>query len=444
MKKIIISLLLAAMMISLAGCGSGSTLSANDPVELTMWHVYGEQADSPMDDLVDEFNRTVGRDKGISVRVTGMSSSARIGELLLETQAGGKSSEMPDLFTSYLNDALALGEDNLVDWNEYFTEEQLDEFVPGYVDDGMADGKLFVFPFVKSTRVLMINGSAFDRFSAATGVTYDDLRTWDGFYAAAQKFYDWSGGEVFCCVDYPLPTVELEAMELGGDDYRLFLDGGRYNYDDPYLKQSWMQFARALVNGYVQIADLYSNTQMMTGETLCGLGSSAAILYFNDTVYYPDGTSEPMDLHVLPMPEVEGGNKLMAQNGGGIAAYKTTEKKAAAAAVFVDWLTQPERNMDFAAGAGYMPARKGAFDKIDIESYDFPNESYVSLYESMRQMQESCTAVTQPYDEAYYERIDKFYAYLHASQSKLHSRAAAGEDTEALAEETWNYLKSLG
>ena len=39
---------------------------------------------------------------------------------------------------------------------------------------------------------------------------------------------------------------------------------------------------------------------------LCGLGSSAAILYYNDTVTYRDGTQEPMDLHVLPMPKTAG------------------------------------------------------------------------------------------------------------------------------------------
>lgn len=44
-----------------------------------------------------------------------------------------------------------------------------------------------------------------------------------------------------------------------------------------------MQFARALAQGHVVVSDLYSNTQVMTGEVLGGLGSSAAILYYNDT-----------------------------------------------------------------------------------------------------------------------------------------------------------------
>lgn len=54
-----------------------------------------------------------------------------------------------------------------------------------------------------------------------------------------------------------------------------------------------MQFARSLAQGHVVVSDLYSNTQVMTGDVLSGLGSSAAILYYNDTVTYRDGTQEP-------------------------------------------------------------------------------------------------------------------------------------------------------
>ena len=37
-------------------------------------------------------------------------------------------------------------------------------------------------------------------------------------------------------------------------------------------------------------------TECKHGETLAGLGSSAAILYYNDFVTYPDNTTEPTDL----------------------------------------------------------------------------------------------------------------------------------------------------
>ena len=73
---------LAAVLpgLALAGCGGSKTLlSAKDPTMLSIWHVYGEQADSPMNRLLTEFNDTVGKEKGILLNVTNMTNSAAIG-----------------------------------------------------------------------------------------------------------------------------------------------------------------------------------------------------------------------------------------------------------------------------------------------------------------------------------------------------------------------------
>ena len=438
MKKQGYAILMAFILIfALTGCGNKSLLSAKEPVELTMWHVYGEQAGSPMDTLVEEFNRTEGKEKGVRVKVTELSSAAKIGGFLLETQ-GDSAQEMPDLFTCHISDATALGEENLVDWHDWFTQEELSDFVPGFLADGTAeDGKLLLFPISKSTQLLMCNGSGFDRFAQATGVSYDELATWEGFYDAAGQFYDWSG-RPFCALDYPLRAVELCALERGSKDF--YTEDGWYDTDNAVFKESWMQFARALAQGHIVVSDLYSNTQVMTGEVLSGLGSSAAILYYNDTVTYRDGTQEPMDLHVLPMPMTAGRDALMTQAGVGLCAYRTAE----AAALFVRWLTEAERNLDFVAQTGYMPVRNGAFD--DIETYDkFPEpvESYQQLYAALKTMRENDTPVSEPRFEGYYGKVTALYDGLRQMQQELPARAAAGEDVDALAEETWALLCSI-
>ena len=440
-RKHLALFLLLATLLSLVGCGEKTLLDPKEPVELTFWHVYGEQAGSPMDLLVDEFNQTVGREKGVRVKVTAQSSTSRIGELLLESQAEGSDVEMPDLFTCHLNNALELGVDSLLDWNEWFSEEERSAFVPGFLADGELDGKLYIFPLSKSTHVLMFNGSRFARFSAETGVTYDDLSTWEGLYDAAGKFYDWSDGEVFCALDYPIRAVELNAMEHGAQDF--YTEDGWYDFDNPIFKESWMQFARSLAQGHVQVADLYSNTQVMTGDALCGLGSCAAILYYNDTVSYADGTSEPMDLHVLPVPQTPGSEPLMTQAGVGLAAHRTTDQKAEAAALFVDWLTEAERNLKFVADTGYMPVRVGAFEGIDLDTYEFPEESYVALYSALKDAQERYTPVSEPNFAGYYDSIYTLYDGLRQMQRELPVRAAAGEDVEGLAEETWAFFRSV-
>ena len=442
-KRVVPLLVLAALIFILSGCGEKSLLDKREPVSLSFWHVYGEQAGSPMDLLVQEFNRTVGAERGVQVQVTGMSSASKIGGYLLEAQSGGKDvQEMPDLFTCHIVDALELGEDNLVDWNRQFTSDELSSFAAGFLDDGTAeDGRLLVFPISKSTQLLMCNGSGFARFSAATDASYDDLATWEGFYETAGKFYDWSGN-AFCALDYPIRAVELCAMEHGSGDF--YTENGWYDTDNAVFKESWMQFARSLAQGHVVVSDLYSNTQVMTGDVLCGLGSSAAILYYNDTVTYRDGTQEPMDLRVLLLPRTAGADALMTQAGVGLCAYKTTDQKAEAAALFVRWLTEAERNLDFVAQTGYMPVRNGAFDAIaDYESFPEPVESYRQLYAALKTMRESYIPVSEPRFDGYYGRVNSLYDGLRQLQRELPLRAAAGEDADALAEETWELLCAI-
>ena len=82
---------LAALVpgLALVGCGGSKTLlSPKDPTMLSIWHVYGEQADSPMNRLLTEFNDTVGREKGILLNVTNMTNSAAIGGQLQDAKAG--------------------------------------------------------------------------------------------------------------------------------------------------------------------------------------------------------------------------------------------------------------------------------------------------------------------------------------------------------------------
>ena len=68
----VIAALILIMSVCLSGCGTKTLLSENDPVTLEFWHVYGEQSGSPMNELVDEFNRTEGMEKGIVIAIRNM------------------------------------------------------------------------------------------------------------------------------------------------------------------------------------------------------------------------------------------------------------------------------------------------------------------------------------------------------------------------------------
>ena len=433
-RKLFLLLLIFSISICcLPGCKK-SELDKNKPVTLTMWHVYGEQADSPMNRLIDEFNETVGVEKGIIINVTAMSNASKIGEKLLD--AHNKipgSAEMPDLFFAHKSNVLELGADCLLDWNEYFSEKELSAYIPEFLEDGTAAGKLSVFPVSKSTHLLFIAGGQFERFSADTGVTYEALSTWDGFFDAAAKYYDWSGGKPFCALDYPLRAIELAATESGAGD--IFADDGFYDPSNVIFKQTFIKFADSLAKGHIMLSNLYSNTQVMTGEVVAGIGSSAAILYYNDTVTYEDGTSEPMNPEILPLPAENGKKPYITQAGVGLCAYKTTSQKAEASAIFAKWLTEPERNLEFVCQTGYMPVTNGAFDKID--DCRFKTADYEKLYAALKKVKESSEVLSEQQSPEYYSKVYAFYDYLRNEQKQF---ILSNTPPEALAEGLWQKL----
>ena len=440
MKKMLVLLLtLTFALLCFSGCSEKSLLDPDEPVTLTLWHTYGEQADSPMNRLVSEFNKTVGKEKGIVISVKLMSSAGKIGGQLAEAQSGTPGAlDMPDLFFCHNSDAAKLGAENLLNWNEYFTDEERAGFVPDFLADGIVDEKLVVFPVSKSTHVLYISDREFSRFSAATGATYSDLATWDGFFRTAEKYYEYSG-KPFCAFDYIQRAVELNAIEKGAKPDDLYKDG-YYDFDNTTLKASYMQFAEALAKGHIMIAELYSNTHVMTGDVPCGAGSSAAVMYYNDTVTYPDNTSEPMELKILPLPQNENCPKYATQAGVGLCANKTTDQKTEAASVFAHWLTEGERNLAFVAETGYMPVRNDAYKAL--ESYSFPKESYKELYSALTEVRNTQTFLREPSFVGYYDKVNKLYDELRRVQTTMPERVKNGESAEKLANELWELFRA--
>ena len=434
MKKLL-AVITAAACLSFAftGCKKQSKIT------LTMWHVYGEQADSPMNDYVQEFNSTIGKDKGIIVNVTLMSNASQIGEKLLNAQHGKAGvPSMPDLFFCHASNAEELGEENLVNWRDKFTKQELDGFVQGFLSDGTVNGALSVLPISKSTHLLFLAGNAFNRFAEKSGVTYDDLATWDGFFATAEKYYEYSHGKPFCALDYLIRAVELDAISRGATDF--YGENGWYK-DDATLLGVYEKFANSIANGHIVVSDLYSNTQVMTGETVAGISSSAAVLYYNDKITYPDNTSEYTNLQVLPLPCSASGTKYATQAGVGLCAYKTTNRKAEAATVFAKWFTEEKRNLDFVAQTGYMPVKNGAFDKLS--AYTFKTESFRNTYSALKTTVRTRTMLSEPNIIGYYEKTHALYFAIRNLQRSLKEKYENGATTNDVTRELIEIFRNI-
>jgi multiple sugar transport system substrate-binding protein len=364
------------LILTIAGCGDKNPLDPSKPVIITLWHNYGGQMEKSMNDLVDEFNRTVGNKQGIIINITSVSSSSALYDKIVASAEGNPgSSDLPNITTGYPKSAFALiKNDKLVDLKEYFSENELDEYLPQFIAEGMIADKLAVFPTAKSTEVLFLNKTLFDRFSTATGINMNHLLTFEGISEAAIKYYEWTDsqtpdipndGKDFYISDSLFNIAQVGMNQLGDN----FIVNESLNFSENY-KRIWDSYFEAAVKGGIAVYDGYSSDLAKTGEIVCSTGSTAGILFYGSTITYPDNTIENVEYEILPYPVFEGGNKVAIQRGGGMIVTKSTKEKEYASAEFLKWITAPEQNMRFISETGYIPVTKKAFETAIDENID--------------------------------------------------------------------------
>lgn len=399
--------LLIAVLLLCIGC-SNTEGKESTPTTITVWHVYGGQADSPLNDLINQFNQTVGKEQQINVQVTSVSNTNTIHELVLAAANGEPgASELPDLFISYPKTVMALPDDSiLVDYRDYFSEEELSAFLPAFVEEGTVDNRLVILPVAKSTEIMFINKTIFDRFSQATGVTLEDLDTWEGLFRAAEIYAAWTDAQTpdipgdaksMFVHDYYFNYFQVGAESLGED----FFQGDKLAFG-PAFQTAWEPLAQAAIQGGVWLQGGYATASLRTGDSIVSVASSASILYYSDVVTYPDNTSEDITIISRPCPVFENGEKLVMQRGAGFCTVRSTPERERAAVTFLKWLTEPERNVEFVTRAGYMPVTQVAFENELPKAIEgLESAKYASLYQAYLDTQANYEFYVPPQLETY-------------------------------------------
>ncbi len=363
------AIFILALSLTLSGC-SAHGLSKKDPVTITLWHNYAGQMDSAMDLMIDEFNDTVGLEKGIIVDVTSISSSSALHNQLITAANGDPGApELPDITTCYPKTAVTLQDkDLLVDLNDYFSKSELADYIPRFLQEGEFDDGLYVFPTAKSTEVMFVNQTIFNRFAAETGAKLTDLSTFEGLFATAEKYYQWTDartpdiandGKAFFYFDSLFNLAQIGCAQLGST----FVSEAGLDYTTDAYKKVWNFYFEATTRGYAALYDKYGTDLFKTGDIVCSVGSTAGTSFFPAYVTYPDNTTEETDLGILPYPVFEGGQNIAMQRGGGMCITKSDERTQYAASLFLKWFTALENNLNFVATTGYLPVTEEAFGK---------------------------------------------------------------------------------
>lgn len=369
----------AVLAFCLTGCADKNPLDPKNPVSLTVWHYYNGSQQAAFDALVEKFNRTVGREKGISVQSYSQGSVSDLEEAVMDSinkKVGAN--EMPDIFSSYADTAYAIEQAGaLANLSDYLSKDELEKYVNSYIQEGCiaADGSLRIFPTAKSTEIMMINKTDWEVFSSATKASLEDLKTMEGITATAQAYYEWT--------DSQTPDVPEDGMAFYGRDalanyfiigmqqmgVEIFqVENGQLTLNLPKkeLKRLWENYYVPMVKGYFGAYGSFRSDDVKTGELLAYTGSTSSSMYFPSQVDLDD-SSYAIDYMVMAAPVFEGGKPYAVQQGAGMVVSKSDEKHEYASVEFLKWFTEAENNLQFGCVSGYLPVLKEAnsTEKLD-------------------------------------------------------------------------------
>lgn len=411
MKRKLVSLLLAASLVAmpaaaLTGCsGSDGSASAKvvkldpaNPTTITIWHYYNGAQQAAFDALVDEFNNTVGAEQGIYVTGYSQGSVADLENAVIQSAEGAVGADkLPDIFSTYNDTAASVMEKtDLVNIADYFSGDELSEYVDAYIQDGYinGDGNLYVFPVAKSSEVFMMSKQDWEAFSKATGATIDDLKTTEGVTKVAEEYYNWTDaktpkvkddGQAFYGRD-SMSNYFLVSMHQMGSDLVTVQDGvGTLNTNKEDYRKLWDNYYAPMVKGYFASLGRFRSDDVKTGDVIAYTGSTSSAAYFPTTVEDDNGKTKSIDAVVESAPTMEGGNGAQVQQGAGMSITKSDEEHQYAASVFLKWFTEPENNLRFVAESSYLPVCKEAntVEALDaaIANYDLKvdEKTYATL-----------------------------------------------------------------
>lgn len=447
MRKKIPAVLLVLLLLLLPACSSESNrdlLNPDKPITVSIWHYYNGNIKEAFDQLVTEFNETVGMEQGIVVDAQSQGDVNQLATAVFDAANESiGSSPMPDIFASYPDNAFRVHEIvDIVNLNEYFSEEELSEYRNEFLEEGrfLGDQCCYIVPIAKSTENLFLNQTYWAPFARQHGFTEANLSTWEGIYEVAKAYYEETGCGFFS-LDANANYMLVSGMQLGNELFHYNADGTvSFHLAPETAKVIWDYFYTPYINGYYVKTGRFSSDDAKTGTVLSYTGSTAGAAYFPTTITIKEGEEHQIEPLVLPYPHFKNGACIAIQQGAGMCVVKSDEAHEYAASLFLKWFTDTTQNLKFAVSTGYFPVKSEALNKsVMLEEANRDNVASAAILESIQatdvMLQQYTLYNSKPFPGSYDIRVlldTQLMNKITADLGALNEAVQQGGDRSAL------------
>jgi multiple sugar transport system substrate-binding protein len=219
---------------------------------------------------------------------------------------------------------------------------------------------------------MMINLTDWEEFAKSYDVSTDDLMTWEGVAETAEKYYNYTDaltpdiendGKAFFGRDSVANYMNIGSKQLGAEFVSKDENNNVViNVDETVVRRLWDNYYVPYVKGYYTAQGRYRSDDAKVGKIIALVCSTTGATYYPSEITLDDDYTYPIENVVLPVPNFEGTDPYIVQQGAGMSVVKSDEKTEYACSVFLKWFTEEERNIEFSVNSGYLPVKKSAND----------------------------------------------------------------------------------
>ena len=246
------------------------------------------------------------------------------------------------------------------------TQEQIDDFIDGYWNEGMAygDGKMYTLPLSKSTEVLYYNKTYFEKNNIEVPKTWDDLE------AVCRRILEIEGLDSKCTpLGYDSEANWFITMcEQLGTPYTS-ATGTKYLFNNDQNKAFVERFAKWYFDGLMTTQEIFGaytsglfvQQDKTKAYSYMSIGSSAGATHQRPT---KGADGYPFEVGIAPIPQVDPSKpKAISQGPSLVVLNNANRQEVIASYLFIEYLTTCiEFQAEFSMVSGYMPVLESVME----------------------------------------------------------------------------------
>lgn len=368
------------------------TTASSDKTEIRFWAGLGGDKLKLLKSMADDFNS---QSDTASVNV---SSKGNYNETLNAAISAVRSGDPPAVVqVNGANTAVAADSGAFATVEDMLPDINWDEFIPATVNTYSKGGKVQSMPFNASTPVMYYNVNKFEEAGVEPiyEPTYQDVADMGNQlldadigleYACTWPNHSWFVEEWFALQDQELVN-NSNGREAPATEIHLTSDAGKTIFEwQNKLYQDGLYFNPGIEAwGAAKQSFLTEKSAMM-------IISSAGI---NEVT---QGAKEEagFDVKTSYLPAPEGQRTGVFIGGGSLWTPKNIDDSMSEAATeFIQWMVEPEQQIQWHKGTGYFPVRTSAVEALQEEGWFDENPNYERAFTQLQES-EATTATAKP------------------------------------------------